>query len=133
MALAKMASVLARMGRSSSGSLQSRYFERADSVYAAWQAVQYEGNHTRDYFIVDYMKRRGRYQEAITIYNDLIERVRRQGDTLGEMMNTAKWGLADVCQQMGRYQQAANRQRKAHNDNTNRRGVRRYGQGTVHA
>ena len=107
MALAKMASVLARMGRSSSGSLQSRYFLRADSIYAAWQAVQYEGNHTRDYFIVDYMKRRGRYQEAITIYNDLIERVRRQGDTLGEMMNTAKWGLADVCQQMGRYQQAA--------------------------
>lgn len=107
MALAKMASVLARMGRSSSGSLQSQYFERADSVYAAWQAVQYEGNHTRDYFIVDYMKRRGRYQEAITIYNDLIERVRQHGDTLGEMMNSAKWGLADVCQQMGRYQQAA--------------------------
>ena len=106
-ALAKMASLLARMGRSASGSLQSQYFQRADSVYAAWQAVQYEGNHTRDYFIVDYMKRRGRYQEAITIYNDLIERVRQQGDTLGEMMNTAKWGLADVCQQMGRYQQAA--------------------------
>ncbi len=107
MALAKMASVLARMGRSSSGSQQSQYFLRADSAYAAWQAVQYEGNHTRDYFIVDYMKRRGRYQEAITIYNDLIQRVRRQGDTLGEMMNSAKWGLADVCQQMGRYHQAA--------------------------
>lgn len=107
MALAKMASVLARMGRSSSGSLQSKYFQQADSAYEAWQAVQYEGNHTRDYFIVDYMKRRGRYQEAITIYNDLIQRVREQGDTLGEMMNTAKWGLADVCQQMGRYQQAA--------------------------
>ncbi len=106
-ALAKKASVLARMGRSASGSLQSQYFQRADSAYAAWQAVQYEGNHTRDYFIVDYMKRRGRYQEAITIYNDLIQRVRQQGDTLGEMMNTAKWGLADVCQQMGRYQQAA--------------------------
>lgn len=107
MALAKMASVLARMGRSSSGSQRTEYFQRADSAYAAWQAVQYEGNHTRDYFIVDYMKRRGRYQEAITIYNDLIQRVRQQGDTLGEMMNTAKWGLADVCQQMGRYQQAA--------------------------
>ena len=107
MALAKMASLLARMGRSSSGSLQSRYFLRADSIYAAWQAVQYEGNHTRDYFIVDYMKRRGRYLEAVAIYNDLIQRVRQQGDTLGEMMNTAKWGLADVCQQMGRYQQAA--------------------------
>ena len=107
MALAKLASVLARMGRSAAGSLQSQYYQQADSAYAAWQAVQYEGNHTRDYFIVDYMKRRGRYQEAITIYNDLIERVRQQGDTLGEMMNSAKWGLADVCQQMGRYQQAA--------------------------
>ena len=107
MALAKMASVLARMGRSSSGSQRAEFFQRADSVYAAWQAVQYEGNHTRDYFIVDYMKRRGRYQEAIGIYNDLIQRVRQHGDTLGEMMNTAKWGLADVCQQMGRYQQAA--------------------------
>ena len=107
MALAKMASVLARMGRSSSDSLQSKYFHRADSAYAAWQAVQYEGNHTRDYFIVDYMKRRGLYPEAVLIYNDLIQRVREQGDTLGEMMNTAKWGLADVCQQIGRYQQAA--------------------------
>ena len=47
-ALAKKASVLARMGRSASGSLQSQYFQRADSAYAAWQAVQYEGNHTRD-------------------------------------------------------------------------------------
>ncbi|MBR2238337.1 MAG: tetratricopeptide repeat protein [Prevotella sp.] len=107
MALAKMASVLARMGRSSSGSLQTKYFEWADSVYTAWQAVQYEGNHTRDYFIVDYMKRRGLYRDAALIYSNLIQRVRQQGDTLGEMMNTAKWGLADVCQQMGRYQQAA--------------------------
>ena len=108
MALAKKASVLAQMGRSTSGQLQSLYYQQADSAYAAWQAVQYEGNHTRDYFIVDYMKRRGLHQEAVAIYNDLIQRVRQQGDTLGEMMNTAKWGLADVCQQMGRYQQAAN-------------------------
>lgn len=108
MALAKMASVLAQMGRSASGSLQSQYYQRADSAYAAWKAVQYEGNHTRDYFIVDYMKKRGRYQEAVTIYNDLIQRVRQQGDTLGEMMNTAKWGLAEVYRKMGRYPQAAN-------------------------
>jgi AraC-like DNA-binding protein len=82
-------------------------FQRADSAYAAWKAVQYEGNHTRDYFIVDYMRRRGRYAEAVTIYNGLIERVRQQGDTLGEMMNTAKWGLADVYHQMGNCEQAA--------------------------
>ena len=97
MALAKMAAVLAKM----------KDFQRADSAYAAWKAVQYEGNHTRDYFIVDYMKKRGLYQETIPIYNDLIQRVREQGDTLGEMMNTAKWGLAEVCRKMGRCQQAA--------------------------
>lgn len=107
MALAKMASVLAEMGRSASGSLQSQYYQRADSAYAAWKAIEYEGNHTRDYFIVDYMKKRGRYQEAATIYNGLIERVRQQGDTLGEMMNTAKWGLAEVYRKMGHCSQAA--------------------------
>ena len=107
MALAKKAALLARMGRASSGSEQRAYFQRADSAYAAWKAVEYEGNHTRDYFIVDYMKRRGLYREAVTIYNDLIERIRQQGDTLGEMMNTAKWGLADVYHQMGRSEQAA--------------------------
>ena len=106
MALAKTAGLLARMGRASTGSKQSTYFQRADSAYAAWKAVQYEGNHTRDYFIVDYMKRPGRYPEAVNIYNGLIERIRQQGDTLGEMMNTAKWGLADVYHQMGRCEQA---------------------------
>ena len=106
MALAKTAALLARMGINSSGSQQSVYFHRADSAYAAWKAVQYEGNHTRDYFIVDYMKRRGLYHEAVSIYNDLIQRIRQQGDTLGEMMNTAKWGLADVYHQMGHCEQA---------------------------
>lgn len=127
MALAKKAALLARMGINSSGSQKSAYFQRADSAYAAWKAVQYEGNHTRDYFIVDYMKRRGLYSEAVTIYNDLIQRIRQQGDTLGEMMNTAKWGLADVYHQMGRCEQAATlyeqvleiqdtlKSRKAHN------------------
>ena len=91
MALAKKASVLAEMGRAATGSLQSQYYQQADSAYAAWKAIEYEGNHTRDYFIVDYMKKRGHYQEAATIYEDLIERIRQQGDTLGEMMNTTKW------------------------------------------
>ncbi len=107
MALAKKASTLAQMGRSASGRLQAKYYQQADSAYEAWKAVQYEGNHTRDYFIVDYMKKRGRFQEAATIYNDLIDRVQQQGDTLGEMMNTAKWGLAEVYRKMGRYSQAA--------------------------
>jgi len=107
MALAKKASVLAQMGRSTYGQLQRMYYQRADSAYDAWKAVEYEGNHTRDYFIVDYMKKRGRYQEAVNIYNDLIERVRQQGDTLGEMMNTAKWGLAEVYRKIGNCEQAA--------------------------
>ena len=107
MALAKKASVLAQMGRAASGSQQARYYQQADSAYAAWKAVEYEGNHTRDYFIVDYMKKRGRFQEAVTIYNDLIERIRQQGDTLGEMMNTTKWGLAEVYRRMGNCERAA--------------------------
>lgn len=107
MALAKKASVLAEMGRAATGSLQSQYYQQADSAYAAWKAIEYEGNHTRDYFIVDYMKKRGHYQEAATIYEDLIERIRQQGDTLGEMMNTTKWGLAEVYRKMGYCNQAA--------------------------
>ena len=96
MALAKMALVLAKMGN----------LQRADSVYNAWKAVQYEGNHTRDYFIVDYLRKSGRYQETIPVYNQLIQQVREHGDTLGEIMNTAKWGLAWVYKKMGNYQQA---------------------------
>ena len=51
MALSKIASLSTKM----------QDFQRADSAYTAWKAVQYEGNHTRDYFIVDYLKNRGRY------------------------------------------------------------------------
>ena len=62
MALAKMAQRLAKKGD----------FQRADSAYAAWQAVQYEGNHAKDYFIMDYLRERGRYPEAVKVYDDLI-------------------------------------------------------------
>ena len=97
MALAKMAQRLAKKGD----------FQRADSAYADWQAVQYEGNHARDYFIMDYLRERGRYPEAVKVYDDLIRQVRAHGDTLGEMMNCAKWGLAEIYQKMGNYKQAA--------------------------
>ena len=97
MALAKMAYTLAKLGNN----------RRADSAYVAWQAVQYEGNHVRDYFISDYLRERGRYREAEKIYLNHIDRIREQGDTLGEMMNTAKWGLAETYQKMGNYKQAA--------------------------
>jgi YesN/AraC family two-component response regulator len=82
-------------------------FQRADSVYTAWQSVQYEGDHTRDYFIADYLRERGRYPEAVKVNDDLIQKIRAHGDTLGEMMNCAKWGLAEVYQKMGNYKQAA--------------------------
>lgn len=107
MALAKLAAILARMGNTATGSQQKMYFQRADSAYDAWKAVQYKGNHTRDYFIVDYLKQRGRHDEAIPIYHTLIQRVRQHGDTLSEMMNTAKWGLADLYRKMGNCEQAA--------------------------
>ena len=88
---AKMAFTLAKLGD----------FNRADSAYHAWQEIEYEGNHARDYLVVGYLRARGRYAEAAKIYNDLIHRVRLQGDTLGEMMSSAKWGLAIVCQKTG--------------------------------
>ena len=97
MALAKMAQRFAMKGD----------FRRADSVYTAWQSVQYEGDHTRDYFIADYLRERGRYPEAVKVNDDLIQKIRAHGDTLGEMMNCAKWGLAEVYQKMGNYKQAA--------------------------
>ncbi len=97
MALAKTAYCLAKMGN----------FQRADSVYTAWQSVQYEGDHTRDYFIADYLRERGRYPEAVKVNDDLIQKIRAHGDTLGEMMNCAKWVLAEVYQKMGNYKQAA--------------------------
>ena len=97
MALAKMAYTLAKLGN----------YHRADSAYVAWQAVQYEGNHVRDYFISDYLRERGRYREAEKIYLNHIDRIRAQGDTLGEMMNNSKWGLAEIYQNMGEYKRAA--------------------------
>ena len=96
MALAKMAFVLAVKGD----------LQRADSAYNAWKAVHYEGNHIRDYFIVDYLNTSGRHEEAIPVYKQRIQQVREHGDTMGEMMNTAKWGLAWVYKKMGNYQQA---------------------------
>jgi AraC-like DNA-binding protein len=97
MALAKLAYCLAKMGN----------FHRADSAYAAWKAILYEGDHTRDYFIADYLRERGRYPEAAKVNDDLIQKIRAHGDTLGEMMNCAKWGLAEIYQKMGRNKEAA--------------------------
>lgn len=56
---------------------------------------------------MDYLRERGRYPEAVQVYDDLIRQVRAQGYTLGEMMNCAKWGLAEIYQKMGRYKEAA--------------------------
>ncbi len=97
-ALAKLAVHLVQAGQP----------DRADSAYGAWKAVPLTGSNPRDYFIVDYLRERGRYAEAATIYEGLLARFRTQSDTLGNMMLFAKWGLAEVCQKTGDYRRAAN-------------------------
>ena len=87
------------------------YYESL-GLLAMGKRIYYEGDrqqgiHARDYFIMDYLRERGRYPEAVKVYDDLIRQVREYGDTLGEMMNSAKWGLAEVYQKMGNYKQAA--------------------------
>lgn len=96
-ALAKMASTLVKIGLTA----------EADSTYDAWRAVHYEGQDPRGYFIVDYLRERGRYAEAAQVYEQLVQQIREHGDTLGSMMNFAKWGLAEVLQKSGNYQPAA--------------------------
>ncbi len=97
-ALAKLAVHLVQAGQT----------ERADSAYEAWKAVPLTGSNPRDYFIVDYLRERGRYAEAATIYDGLVAKLRTQSDTLGNMMLFAKWGLAEVCQKTGDDHRAAN-------------------------
>ena len=96
-ALAKMATTLVKMGLTA----------EADSTYEAWRAVPYEGHDPRAYFISDYLRERGRYAEAAQVYEQLVQQIRVHGDTLGSMMNFAKWGLAEVLQKSGHYQRAA--------------------------
>lgn len=96
-ALAKLAKTLIIMGRT----------EEADEAYQRWQQVEIDGFNSRDYFIVDYLHQRGKYHEAACIYEGLIEQMRVHGDTLGDMMRFAKNGLADVCKNMGDFEQAA--------------------------
>ncbi|MBR1412859.1 MAG: helix-turn-helix domain-containing protein [Prevotella sp.] len=96
-ALSKLALTAIRMGLTA----------KADSAYAQWLAVPYEGYDHRAYFIVDYLRERGRYEEATKIYEELISQIRTDGDTLGRMMQVAKWGLAEVRQRMGDYHRAA--------------------------
>ncbi len=88
--------------------VQAGQTQRADSTYLRWKEVPLaEGSNPKDYFIVDYLRERGRYSEAADIYEGLISRIRTQSDTLGNMMLYAKWGLAEVMQKMGEYRQAS--------------------------
>ncbi len=112
--------LMAKTDRSNTDHLIHGYLNMLASMYGAMKDYDHalatnernlqltmEGTRWGADFIVDYMKKRGRYPEAVTIYNDLIERVRQQGDTLGEMMNTTKWGLAEVYRKMGNCEQTA--------------------------
>ncbi len=97
-ALAKLAAHQVQAGKA----------QRADSTYLRWKEVALEeGSNPKDYFIVDYLRERGRYGEAAGIYEGLIKRIRTQSDTLGNMMLYAKWGLAEVMQKMGEYRRAS--------------------------
>ncbi len=74
----------------------------ADSTYQKWKEVPLaEGSNPKDYFIVDYLRERSRYSEAADIYEGLVGRIRKQSDTLGNMMLFAKWGLEEVMEKMG--------------------------------
>lgn len=82
--------------------------ESADSVWMEWKAVPIEeGRNPRDYFIVDYLRERGRYTEAERIYEGLIAKIRTQSDTLSNMMLFAKSGLAEVEHKTGKYRRAS--------------------------
>ena len=96
-ALSKLALTAIRMGLTA----------KADSAYTQWQTVPYEGYDHRGYFIVDYLRERGLYQEASKIYEEQISQIRTHSDTLGQMMQFAKWGLAEVRQKAGDYRRAA--------------------------
>ncbi len=97
-ALAKLAAHLVMAGQ----------VDRADAAYREWQAVPIEeGRNPRDYFIVDYLRERGRYSEAERVYGGLIARIRTQSDTLSNMMLFAKSGMAEVKQKMGKYRRAS--------------------------
>ncbi len=87
--------------------LKAGEVKRADSSYLRWKAVPLaEGANPRDYFIVDYLRERGRYAEAEAIYEALIAKIRAQSDTLGSMMLFAKSGLAEVEHKSGKYRRA---------------------------
>lgn len=95
-ALAKLAKTLVIMGCEA----------EADQAYQQWKEVEIDGFNVRDYFIVDYLSARGKYQEAADIYESLIGQIKVHGDTLGDMMHYAKKGLADACKGMGDFERA---------------------------
>lgn len=95
-ALAKLAKTLITMGRD----------EEADQAYQQWKEVEIDGFNVRDYFIVDYLSARGKFQEAADIYESLIGQIKTHGDTLGDMMHYAKKGLADVCKSLGDFERS---------------------------
>ena len=95
--LAKKASLLVKMHREA----------EADSVYERRKMIPITGEDPRGYFIVDYLRGRGRWDEALQIYDKQLERVRAMGDTLSDMMLVTKWGMAEVCYGKGDYQRAA--------------------------
>lgn len=95
--LAKKASLLARMGHAAA----------ADSAYVAWKAIPWHGRDNKDVFIVPYLRLRGLYADAISIYSDRINWLRESGDTLSTMAWASKWNLAELYYDQGDYRRSA--------------------------
>lgn len=96
-ALAKMAKTLVMMER----------YEEADAAYRQWLDVKIDGYNTRDYFIVDYLRARGKYREAADIYERLTEQICAHGDSLSDIMRYAKESLAEIYVSLGDSQRAS--------------------------
>ena len=81
--------------------------EEADSVYAVWEALPKNNNLRRQYFIVDYYRRRGRFREALSIYESQLKALREKGDTVSQIAYNMYWGMAETCYGLKQYQRSA--------------------------
>lgn len=95
--LAKKASMLVLLHR----------VEEADSVYAVWESLPKTNNLRRQYYIVDYYRHRGRFRDALHIYESQLKCLREKGDTVSLIAYNMYWGMAETCYGLKQYQRSA--------------------------
>ena len=95
--LAKKTSMLVKMNR----------LAEADSVYEVWKALPKDADNPRQNFIIDYLRNRGRFSEALPIYEARLASIRESADTMNTMTYIMKWGMAETCYGLKQYQRAA--------------------------